>query len=84
MVSDDYRLHLIDFEYTWLDERFEDILFEAMAHTRLEQVENTRNRDLFLATLASRQREVQDFVRRKITNGAIIRLGFGRRRRLVS
>ena len=83
LVAEDYSLHLIDFEYTWLDERFEDIICESMVHTRLARVSNVRNRDLFVATLASRQRETQSFARRKWTYAIAHRLRLGRRRRLV-
>ncbi|NKB49969.1 MAG: hypothetical protein GKS02_11495 [Alphaproteobacteria bacterium] len=83
LVAHDYRVYLIDFEYTWLDERFEDIFCESMNHTRLERVTNTSNRDLFIAMLASRRADIRHYSRRKITNAAVHRLRIGRRRKLV-
>lgn len=82
LVDDDYRVFIVDFEDTYLDERFEDSLYERMFHPRLRLVADERNRELFLAMLAGRRNEFHRLTRRKIASGLVGRLRLDRRSRL--
>lgn len=84
MVGERYKLYLIDFEYTYLDERFQQILYERMFDARMMNVKNTRSRDIFLAALAARRMEFYRFLPRKVHNGVLGRLGVLRANRLVT
>ena len=75
LVSSDFGIHLVDFENTFLDERFQEILYERMFHIRMTQVNNERARDVFFALLANRRDDFHRFLSRKIRNGVLARLG---------
>ena len=82
LVSDDYHVYLVDFEYTFLDERFQQILYDQMFHARLTKVKNSQTRDVFLASLTARRNDFHAFLDRKIINGVLARVRLLRANRL--
>lgn len=84
LVGNHYRLYFIDFEYTFLNERFQQILYERLFEPRMMNLVNTLSRDAFLATLAARKKEFHKFVPRKVHNAILGRLGLLRANRLVA
>lgn len=74
LIDDDYRVFILDFEETYLDERFEEVLCERMFHDRLNLVKNQERCTFFLAALAGRRNEFHDFTRRKVMGAIVKRL----------
>ena len=75
---DQNKVYIIDFEYTFLNEYFQQILFEQMLHTRMMKVTNVHARDLFLAALSSRKSDFRRYYYRKIKNSALSAIGLRR------
>lgn len=82
LVDEDYRVFIVDFEDTFLDERFEDSLYDRMFHARMRRVADARNRELFLVMLAGRRKDFHRLTRRKLASGLRGRLRLDRRSRL--
>lgn len=81
LVADDFRLYVVDFESTFLDEDFQQVLYDRIFHPRLIYVRDDRTRDAFLAFLANRRDDFHRFLPRKIRNGVLARLGLLRKTR---
>ena len=72
------KVYIIDFEYTFLNEYFQQILFDQMFHTRMMKVQNIDVRDRFLKALKSRKGEFRSYYYRKAKNFALSAIGLRR------
>ena len=66
--SEDNKIYIIDFEYTFVNEPFQQILFDRMFHARMMRVINTVRRDRFLYLLKKRRSDFTRYYYRKIKN----------------
>ena len=72
------KVYIIDFEYTFLNEYFQQILFDQMFHTRMMKVKNAKSRNEFLAALRSRKGDFRRYYYRKIRNSTLSAIGLRR------
>lgn len=68
------KLYIVDFEYTFFDEYFLQILCDRMFHVRIMRVKNIRCRDRFLCALRRRKREFKLYYYRKLKSRLMTRL----------
>lgn len=68
LIDRDFHVYLIDFKHTFLNQRFEDILFERMFHFESAQARTDATARVVLATLATRRNEFHRFLFRKTQN----------------
>ena len=84
LVNEKGHVSIIDFEYTFLNERFQQVLLEKMFHERMHLVENVVQREAFLAMIRMRLKECHCYLSRKIMNSILGRLGLLRPSWLVT
>lgn len=72
------KVYIIDFEYTFLNEYFQQILFDQMFHTRMMKIKNVDSRDRFIAALMRRKGEFKLYYYRKVKNSALSAIGLQR------
>lgn len=77
LVDKDGKVRLIDFEYTFLDEPFEQILLERVNHDRLSAVPAERA-SLVRNIVRARKHQSRAFLRRKIRSAILRRCGLNR------
>jgi len=66
--NEENKIYIIDFEYTFVNEPFQQILFDCMFHARMMRVTNTVQRDHFLYLLQKRRSDFTRYYYRKIKN----------------
>jgi len=66
--NEENKIYIIDFEYTFVNEPFQQILFDCMFHARMMRVTNTVRRDHFLYLLKKRRSDFTRYYYRKIKN----------------
>ena len=64
--KDKNRLYIIDFEYTYLNRYFQQILLDQMFRPRIQRIENARCRDKFLNLVIKRKKDVILYKPRKV------------------
>lgn len=69
------KLYLIDFEHTYLNEYFQQILYDYMFGARAMRTDKVSARDCFLEMLFERLLEFENFYRRKVTAFCLARIG---------
>jgi hypothetical protein len=72
------KVYIIDFEHTFLNEYFQQILYDQMFHTRMMKVKNVDSRDRFLGALRRRRGEFKMYYYRKVKNIALSASGLRR------
>jgi len=74
------KLFIIDFEYTFLNEYFQQILYKNMFHSRMNRVKNTVSRDLFLKKIRTQRKKFIYYNYRRVKNFLLNRLGLIRQK----
>jgi tRNA A-37 threonylcarbamoyl transferase component Bud32 len=71
---------IIDFEYTYLNEYFQQILYDCMFGSRMMRIKNHAGRDKFLGILRERKNEFQSYYYRKAKNILLSKVGMLRKK----
>ena len=66
--NEENKIYILDFEYTFVNEPFQQILFDCMFHARMMRVTNTVRRDHFLYLLKKRKGDFTRYYYRKLKN----------------
>ena len=74
------RLYIIDFEYTYVNRYFQQILLDQMFHPRIQRVKNTQCRDKFLNLLTKKKKDIFRYRSRKVLYYLSLALGFQRKK----
>jgi len=82
LVDDNGRAFIIDFEYTFLGERFEQLLIERIDHDRLKLL-GTDCLDTVRKEIVARKIRSFKFLKRKVVNAVLLRLGYTRVQRTI-
>jgi tRNA A-37 threonylcarbamoyl transferase component Bud32 len=78
--NDGKKIYIIDFEYTYLNEYFQQILYDCMFGSRMMRVKNRLSRDKFINILHERKNEFQSYYYRKGKNIMLSKLGMLRKK----
>ena len=83
VTKDRKRIYIIDFEYTFINEYFQQILYDCLFGSRMMRIKNQIGRDKFIEILKKRKHEFESYYFRKAKNILISSLGVMRRKERV-
>jgi tRNA A-37 threonylcarbamoyl transferase component Bud32 len=68
------NLLIVDFEYTFINSSYKQILYDRIFHPRMMRVKNVERRNLFLHALRNRKTEFKHYRYRRLKNSMIARI----------
>jgi hypothetical protein len=78
--SNENRIYIVDFEYTYLNEYYQQILYDCLFGSRMMRIKNKINRDRFLKTLRENKNKFESYYYRKSKNIMLSALGIKRKK----